>query len=297
MWTPFIYLLLAGTSTAIKVVQSNDDGWAVSNVRTLFDVLTAAGHDVILSAPAENKSGSSSLDVPPTPRTSPCQFNSCPANSPATGFNASNPRLNYVNSYPVTSIRYGISTVAPKFFGSAKPELAVTGPNVGSNLGIQVPFSGTVGTAVYAAHEAKIPAIAFSGKSDAEAPWNGPTPLFSKVYADLALNLTSKIIASGKPYLPDDVFLNVNFPEVTETRCNNAQQFKFVASRIYPGWISPPDAATCGSTRLPQESTVVGTTGCYVSVSFGDATDKTDTEAAKQRIVLDKLSGLLTCLP
>jgi len=37
---------------------------------------------------------------------------------------------------------------APKLWSGLKPELAVTGPNVGSNVGIQVPFSGTVGAAV-----------------------------------------------------------------------------------------------------------------------------------------------------
>lgn len=42
----------------IRIVQSNDDGWSEANLRTLFNVLDDAGHDVVLSAPAENKSGS-----------------------------------------------------------------------------------------------------------------------------------------------------------------------------------------------------------------------------------------------
>ncbi|KAL8895008.1 MAG: hypothetical protein Q9207_008333, partial [Kuettlingeria erythrocarpa] len=36
-----------------------------------------------------------SSDAPATPLTKPCEFNSCPAGSPAQGFNASSPRLNY----------------------------------------------------------------------------------------------------------------------------------------------------------------------------------------------------------
>lgn len=59
-----------------------------------------------------------------------CEFESCPPGSPAAGFNSSDPRLNYVNSFPVTSIAYGISTLSPKFF-QGPPDFAVTGPNVG----------------------------------------------------------------------------------------------------------------------------------------------------------------------
>ena len=76
------------------------------------------------------KKSSGSTDAPATPLTEPCEYNCCPTGSPAEGNNASDPRLNYVNSYPVTSMRYGIQTLSPKFFGSA-PDIAVAGFNVG----------------------------------------------------------------------------------------------------------------------------------------------------------------------
>jgi 5'-nucleotidase len=57
-----------------------------------------------------------------------------------------------VNSYPVTAIRYGLQTLAPRFF-DGKPDIAVTGPNVGSNLGLAVLVSGTVGAATEAVKE------------------------------------------------------------------------------------------------------------------------------------------------
>ena len=60
--------------------------------------------------------------------------------------------VQYVNSYPVTAMRYGIETLSPKFFGGA-PDIAVTGPNVGSNLGVVVLASGTVGAATEAVKE------------------------------------------------------------------------------------------------------------------------------------------------
>lgn len=41
----------------IRIVQSNDDGWAELYIRSFNDALIEAGHQVILSGPAENKSG------------------------------------------------------------------------------------------------------------------------------------------------------------------------------------------------------------------------------------------------
>ena len=108
--------------------------------------------------------------------------------------------------------------------------------------------------------------------------------------------LINKILEAGTPYLPDDVFLNVNFPEDAGS-CAEVGDFKWVLSRINPGTFSDNDVTTCGSDRLPTESSVVGTDGCYISVSPGDAADKTTVDALRQATVLDKLSDLLVCLP
>lgn len=51
--------VLAVHVQGIRIIQSNDDGWAELYVRSFHNALNAAGHDVVLSAPAENKSGSS----------------------------------------------------------------------------------------------------------------------------------------------------------------------------------------------------------------------------------------------
>ncbi|KAL8777444.1 MAG: hypothetical protein Q9194_002556, partial [Teloschistes cf. exilis] len=118
--------ILPAIAQSANIVLSNDDGWAEINIRAVYDKLTQAGNSVVLSAPADNKSGTGSSDAPALPLTKPCEFNSCPTGSPAEGSDASNPRLNYVNSYPVTSMRYGIQTLSPKFFGGL-PDLAVAG--------------------------------------------------------------------------------------------------------------------------------------------------------------------------
>lgn len=239
-----------------------------------------------------------SSDAPPTTLDKPCEYDSCPAGSPPTGSNSSDPHLNYVNSYAVTSIKHGINNLAPKFFNAA-PDLAVTGPNHGNNIGIAVPFSATIGASTYAAHNASIPTIAFSGMSGSPAGWNETAPLSSKVYADLSANVTDHLIASGTPYLPKDIWLNVNYGAVSEDKCAKAEDFKFVLSRIHEPvpLVTGDDVETCGSKRLPAETKVVLTPGCYASVSVGVGSNKTDADAATQKVVLHKLGNLFTCLP
>ncbi|KAK6818881.1 GTPase-activator protein for ras-like GTPase [Apiospora arundinis] len=288
---------LAGSVQGVRILQSNDDGWAELYIRSLHESLKGAGHDVVLSAPAENKSGSSSRDAEPEPRTKPCMYDSCAANSGPVGTNATNTRLNWVNSFPVTALKYGLSTFGPQIWNGAAPELVVSGPNVGTNLWVQVPFSGTVGIAVHAAHEAKVPALAFSGASSGTLRWDtDPVPARSAVYAALATKLTDAIVASGAPYLPEDVWLNVNMPKV-EGDCTDPAKFVWVLTRLNPGWFSQKDVDHCGSTRLPTETDVALSGGCRISVSIGDATDKTTAPVEKQTIVRDKLKSMLTCMP
>lgn len=241
---------------------------------------------------------SGSSDEAPTPLDEPCEFDSCPSGSPATGNNASMPQFNYVNSFPVTAIKYGIQNLSSTLL-PGPIDIAVTGPNVGSNLGLTVLLSGTVGAATEAVKE-QIPAIAFSGSSGDQTGWTAAVPNYANVYADLATNVTDTILASGAPYLPDNVWLNVNFPDSDNSTCSSASDFKFVLSRINTAvpLVSGDDVSTCGNdSRLPTESTVTGTEGCYASISAGHADTKRDATAAEQAVVLQKLSSILTCLP
>lgn len=46
MATLFAFGPTIRSETAIRIVQTNDDGWAVANIRAQFDALTKAGYDV-----------------------------------------------------------------------------------------------------------------------------------------------------------------------------------------------------------------------------------------------------------
>lgn len=124
------------------------------------------------------------------------------------------------------------------------------------------------------------------------------TPSYATVYAELATNITTTLLDSGAPYLPSGVWLNVNFPASTSDSCSTAADFDFVLSRIFTAvpLLDPDDVETCGTDRLPTETTVIGTAGCYASISVGNSS-KLDADAASQAVVLAKLSSILSCLP
>lgn len=156
MIIPFLALLgLANAAViprhdGIKIVIGNDDGWATANIRQFYDTLNQSGHKTLISAPVYNRSGTGSLQFWPIPLLTSGQFDTIPAGAPGTGSDQNDPNICYVNSFPATAIQYGINEFAPKRLGG-KPDLAVTGINVGMNLGLINEFSGTVYVGSYVA--------------------------------------------------------------------------------------------------------------------------------------------------
>ncbi|KAJ7041160.1 sure-like protein [Mycena alexandri] len=294
----FVLASFGLAQTTKNLVLTNDDGWAVAQIRAQNDALNAAGYNVVLSCPAVDKSGTGSSTATPTVLKTPCEFNTCPTGSPATGFNASDTRLNYVNAFPVDAARFGIETLAPKFFSGSKPDFVVSGPNVGNNLGSTVLISGTVGAASEAALEG-IPSAAFSAATASQVSYttltSSPTSADSKatvIYSSLSVQLLNVLLASSTPILPAGISLNVNYPSTSS--CTSASAFKFVLTRINsdPG---ATDVETCGTTHLPTESSVIAKSGCFATVSVFNASTKGDVNAATQGIVLAKLTSILTC--
>jgi len=278
----------------IKVLVGNDDGWAEANIRAFYQTLVAAGYDTILSAPVDNKSGTGSSDATPTVLTKAGEYNSVPVGAPAEGSNATNPRLNYVNSYPVTAIKYGTATVAPSIFSGA-PDLIVAGPNLGTNLGSTTAISGTVGAATEGVLGG-IPSIAFSGTSGSGRSYTTLVPGDqSFIYAGISTKLVKALTATAKPWLPTGVGLNVNLPAISST-CATVNDFHFVLTRVYSN-SSQTDVVTCNNGgHLPLESTVIKKSGkCFVTVSVFDASNKKDASTEKQTVVYDKLSSIFVC--
>lgn len=125
----FAALTAVNDVRAANLLLTNDDGWAVANIRALLEPLSA--HDLVLSAPAVDKSGTGSSTTDPVILVGPCEFDTCPDGSPGVGHNNTNSRLNWVNAFPSDAARIGIQNLSVPFF-NGEPDLVVSGPNVGS---------------------------------------------------------------------------------------------------------------------------------------------------------------------
>lgn len=212
---------------ARNIVITNDDG-LTSNVVALYKALKADGHDVIVSVPCQNQSGmGAALGLRPlTPLESACRNNA--ANPGASGAGPMTREglgsdFYYVNSTPVMAVLYGLDIVAMKRWGKA-PDLVLSGPNEGQNVGAIAISSGTISAAQFAALRG-LPAIALSAGQNSAGPdlENAQSPIIAEKSADLvsALDIASK----GGRMLPARLALNINFP-------NEAKETKFCASQI-----------------------------------------------------------------
>jgi 5'-nucleotidase len=209
--------LQPASAHARNIVISDDDGLS-SNVKALYEALKAAGHDVIVSVPCQNQSGKgASIDFmqPLGALTRACRNGAAQVGDPGAGPMTKagfGPDYFYVDGTPVMATLYGIDIVAAKRWGRA-PDLVLSGPNEGQNIGSIVVTSGTVSNVQYAADRG-IPAIALSAGRDTEDNAQLANPKSAAV-AKLAVELVQVLDARsrGGPLLPPGVALNVNFPD------------------------------------------------------------------------------------
>ena len=88
-----------------------------------------------------------------------------------------------------------------------KPDLVVSGINHGDNASVSIHYSGTVGAALEACMK-NVPAIAYSLKTKS-------LQCNFRPYEDTVMQTARYALENG---LPQDVLLNVNFPEVEELK-------------------------------------------------------------------------------
>jgi 5'-nucleotidase len=210
---------------ARNIVITNDDG-LTANVIALYTALKADGHDVIVSVPCQNQSGmGAALGLRPlTPLETACRNNAAGIGAPGAGpmtregFGGD---FYYVNSTPVMALLYGLDVAAMKRWGAA-PDLVLSGPNEGQNVGAIIISSGTVSAAQAAALRG-IPSVALSAGQNTTGQnttgqsgtgqdlVNALSPIVAEQSADFvtALDMTS----GGGRMLPAGLALNVNFPD------------------------------------------------------------------------------------
>lgn len=224
--------LCASPAFALNIVLTNDDG-LTSNLKALYDELKAAGHSVIVSVPCSGQSGRSSAIVmystttivPDNDKTQieaegGCHNGAAPLGAPAvgrftkTGYTGGD--YNYVHGTPVMAAMYGLDVLATARWGKA-PDLVLSGPNEGQNVGKLVINSGTIGNAQLAAGRG-IPAIALSAGANSTDNAGLASPV-SRTVAQLTTKLITALQAKAgtAALLPAGIALNVNFPDVPTT--------------------------------------------------------------------------------
>jgi len=305
-------LACSSPAFALNIVLSNDDG-LTSNVAALYSALKAAGHDVIVSVPCTAQSGrgaaivmySTTVIVPDNDKTQieaegGCHNGAAPTGAPAVGpfmkTGYANGDFFYVHGTPVMATLYALDVLAPARWGG-NPDLVLSGPNEGQNLGLILSSSGTVGNAQMAAARG-LPAIALSAGPDTVDNVTLADP-DSAIVAGLALKLLEKLEAKvdpDEPLLPPGLALNVNFPtgstpntEFAFSRIGTFQlyQLRFKGTAPYGLSISINDRSTATPEQAEDEAIVNATKVSVSAMQVGfEASSKVQRWLEKQLRVL-----------
>ncbi len=166
------------------ILVSNDDGYQAKGINSLIDAMRELG-DVIVFAPHLHQSGMSSAISTSTP----LRVRKYREEEGLTAF--------HCNGTPVDCVKLALNE-----FLERKPDLLVSGINHGSNAGVSVIYSGTMGAAI----EGCIFEVPSIGVSLCDHSANADFSETCKV----AQKVAAKVLENG---LPKGVCLNVNVPK------------------------------------------------------------------------------------
>lgn len=166
------------------ILITNDDGIDASGLHQLADCVIPLG-DVYIVAPQNSQSGKSAAMTVSTP------LRVVERESGIQGI-----RLFVVNGTPVDCIKLAIHTIVPR-----RPTIVLSGINHGSNSGVNITYSGTMGATFEGCIEG-IPSVGFSLIDDSN---NADFSLS----VDFIKDIVTKVISNG---LPQGICLNVNIP-------------------------------------------------------------------------------------
>ncbi len=186
-----------------RIMITNDDGVNADGIIRLAKAVRTYG-EVWVAAPDEQKSGAShsiNLHTPIAVRE---------VDFPVEGVKAY-----AVSGSPADCVRVGVLNLLPE-----KPDIVLSGINLGYNAGTDVMYSGTIGAAMEAVFQG-IPSVAFSeGTND------------GYIITDLWLDKVLKEVMSLN--LTTDSILNINFPTCKPDELKGILRDRFVSkSFIY----------------------------------------------------------------
>lgn len=178
----------------MRVLLTNDDGIQAPGLRSLYEALARAGHEVHVVAPAAEQSAVGHALTFLTPIR-------------ADRFRQDGFEGYAVTGTPVDCVKLGVSTLMDE-----PPDIVVSGINKGANVGVDIVYSGTVSAATEGALM-NISALSVSMDDFT------PRPLDEQ--AEYAVALMGEVPWES---IPPKTLLNLNFPnrplsEALEMRC------------------------------------------------------------------------------
>lgn len=195
------------------ILVTNDDGYLAKGITSLAEALRGLG-EVMVFAPDTHQSGMSSA----ISTAKPLRAKMYEQHEDFTAYKC--------NGTPADCVKLALNAFVPRM-----PDLLVSGINHGSNAGISVIYSGTMGAAIEGCIN-NIPSIGMSlcdFSEDAD---------FSCAAA-IARQLAQKVLAEG---LPKGVCLNVNVPK-------GAVQGIKIASQTQGKWVNEYAKGADGAGR------------------------------------------------
>ncbi len=227
--------LLALPANALNIVLTNDDGWDATGIQAMKTVLVSQGHNVILTGPSDQQSGSSAgVNLDTILITKERDDDGATEFSIATSAGGC--------SDLSTSALVGID-IAFGEFGQA-PDLVVSGINDGPNIGAATQLSGTVGATIASIAagigNSQVPALGISTDNvcevdDAETPEEEAQCLADTAvhFANVAEFMgrliavieqaTTQTNAFDGQLLPPGVALSVNYPPLAPEALSGVQ--------------------------------------------------------------------------
>jgi len=179
-----------------KILITNDDGYDSVGLKHLVEALRPFA-TIIVVAPSSNKSASShSMTL-----TKPLRFKY-----------VDDDWYKLDDGTPTDCILLGLNTLYDK-----KPDLVISGINIGSNMGEDITYSGTVAAAMEAVLQG-VPAIAISQvynnllSSQTKESWD--FKLATTIIVDIVRKIFSDSFPLGKRKL-----LNINIPQIDISNC------------------------------------------------------------------------------
>ena len=163
----------------LRILVTNDDGVGAPGINAIIEALVAdPNNQVVVSAPAENSSGSGDWTVnDPSPPAPPCATGTGEA-TPASTLSGYDQDVWAVDGCPADAVNYALDPANGLYAADSLPHVVISGINQGQNVSepIATEVSGTVGAAKTAARDHGIPALASSqGRPAPDAEYDYPS--------------------------------------------------------------------------------------------------------------------------